>query len=403
MMAAQAAILHQLPAQTAMEPILVQMNDSNTEQNAVARYEALLNAAVDAIILIGTDGSIETCNAAAEKMFGYTADEVLGENVRTLMPEPYRAEHDSYMKHYLDTGERRIIGIGREVLAQRRNGDVFPVHLSVGEVLHGSERCFVGIISDISKRKETEQKLRQQQERLEHVTRLGTLGEMAAGIAHEINQPLTAIATYAQAAIRMLDKGMMETDRLQSVLTKMSVQADRAGQIIHRVRQLARHQTADQELVSVNGVIRDTLKLAEVDARYHQVVVDPKMQADLPRVWLNPVQIQQVVLNLMRNAIEASPAATHIGLRTASVSGGEEIEIEVTDNGPGVPPELRSEIFNPFFTTREHGTGMGLSISRSIVLSHGGQIEVGDSTSGGARFTVTLPTAIRETDGNHET
>lgn len=378
------------------------MNDSKSERNTAARYEALLDAAVDAIILIGEDGGIETFNAAAERMFGYSGDELHGKNVRTLMPEPFRAEHDAYMKHYLDTGERRIIGIGREVLARRKNGDVFPIHLSVGEVLHGGERCFVGIIADISQRKKTEQQLRRQQERLEHVTRLGTLGEMSAGIAHEINQPLTAIATYAQAAMRMLDKGMMEPDRLQSVLSKMSAQADRAGQIIHRIRELARHQTADQELVSVNAVIRDTLKLAEVDARYHQVVIDPKMEAGLPRVWLNTVQIQQVVLNLMRNAIEASPAATHIGLRTASVDGGEEIEIEVTDNGPGVPMKLRSEIFNPFFTTREHGTGMGLSISRSIVLSHGGRIEVGDSTSGGARFTVTLPTAMRETDGSNE-
>ncbi len=378
------------------------MNDSETQQGVSARYEALLDAAVDAIILIGADGGIETFNAAAENMFGYKSAEIIGQNVRTLMPAPFRKEHDGYMHHYLTTGERRIIGIGREVMAQRKNGEVFPIHLSVGEVTHEGRRSFVGIVSDISERRETEHQLRQQQERLEHVTRLGTLGEMAAGIAHEINQPLTAIATYAHAANRMIDKGMMDSDRLQSVLSKMAAQAERAGQIIDRIRTLARRQTADQELVALNSVMQDTLKLAEVDARYHQVLVDASLAEGLPKAWMNAVQIQQVVLNLMRNAIEASPPATHIGLRTAAGNDDEEIVIEVTDNGPGVPPQLRTEIFNPFFTTRKHGTGMGLSISRSIVAAHGGRIEVGDSPSGGAKFTVTLPTAIRESDGREQ-
>lgn len=362
-----------------------------------ARFAALLDAAVDGILVIDDQGRIETFNAAAERLFGYTADELRGRNIRVLMPEPYRSSHDDYLRHYLTTGEKRIIGIGREVSAQRRDGTVFPIELSVGEVMHADARRFVGIIRDISERRASERELRQQQERLEHVTRLGTLGEMAAGIAHEINQPLTAIATYAAAAQRMLASGRIDNERLDDVLGKVAAQAERAGQIIERVRELARRQSPAQELCDINVITTEALKLAEVDARYNDAAIEVDLGTNLPRAWMNSIQIQQVVLNLMRNAIEAAPGQCKIQVRTC-VRGDEALLIEVQDNGPGVPQELQAEIFNPFFTTRSEGTGMGLSISRSIVASHGGKIEVETGAAGGALFRVTLPTAIGDSD-----
>lgn len=362
-----------------------------------ARFAALLDAAVDGILVIDDQGRIETFNAAAERLFGYTADELRGRNIRVLMPEPYRSSHDDYLRHYLTTGEKRIIGIGREVSAQRRDGTVFPIELSVGEVMHADARRFVGIIRDISERRASERELRQQQERLEHVTRLGTLGEMAAGIAHEINQPLTAIATYAAAAQRMLASGRIDNERLDDVLGKVAAQAERAGQIIERVRELARRQSPAQELCDINVITTEALKLAEVDARYNDAAIEVDLGTNLPRAWLNSIQIQQVVLNLMRNAIEAGTGRCKIQVRTCA-RGDEALLIEVEDNGPGVPQELQAEIFNPFFTTRSEGTGMGLSISRSIVASHGGKIEVETGAAGGAVFRVTLPTAIGDSD-----
>ncbi|NND59659.1 MAG: PAS domain S-box protein [Gammaproteobacteria bacterium] len=364
---------------------------------AEARFAALLDAAVDAILVIDSNGQIETFNRAAERLFGYQSVEICGQNVSTLMPDKYSHAHDSYLQRYLTTGERRIIGIGREVSAMRRDGSVFPVELSVGEVATGEKRRFVGIIRDISERRASEQELRQQQERLEHVTRLGTLGEMAAGIAHEINQPLTAIATYAHAARRLLSSDRMDAVRLDDVLGKMATQAERAGQIIERIRDLARRQSPSQELCDLNAIMDETLKLAEVDARYHDAPIVVEMTPGLPHAWLNSVQIQQVVLNLLRNAIEAGGAGTKLKLRTYARSK-EELVVEVEDNGPGVPESLRTEIFNPFFTTRTDGTGMGLSISRSIVASHGGRIEVDAAPTGGAVFRVTLPTALGEID-----
>jgi len=371
---------------------LTQRSD-RMENLADARFDALLGAAVDAILVIDDKGVIETFNKAAEKLFGYPAADILGQNVSVLMPEPYRSEHDSYIARHLRTGENRIIGIGREVKGQNANGDVFPLDLSVGAIHHGTRKKFVGIIRDIRERKKTEGMLRQQQERLEHVTRLGTLGEMAAGIAHEINQPLTAIATYAQAARRLISSGQLEEERLLEILGKTGAQAERAGEIIRRIRNLARKQPAERERHDLVAVVQEALRLAEVDARLYGVRIEFREHEDLPPAWIDPVQIQQVVLNLIRNAIETVPASRQIVIQ-ASNRGREEVVVEVSDDGPGIPEDLISEIFNPFFSTKELGTGMGLSISRSIVSAHGGRLEAKNNPTGGASFSIVLPTAV---------
>ncbi|MDH3588659.1 MAG: PAS domain S-box protein [Gammaproteobacteria bacterium] len=365
----------------------------NAASLAEARFAALLDAAVDAILVISDSGRIETFNRAAEALFGYSADEIRGKNVSVLMPEPYRSEHDGYIKRYLETGEKKIIGIGREASARQKNGDFFPIDLSVGEIRHAGERRFVGIIRDISERKENARMIRQQQERLEHVMRLGTLGEMAAGIAHEINQPLTAISTYAQAAKRLINSGQLDDERLLEILDKTGTQAERAGQVIRRIRNLARKRPAKRERHDIHTVVEEVIHLAEVDTHLHNVSLEQHLPGSLPLAWIDPVQIQQVVLNLIRNAIETSPGANHVVV-SAYKRNKEEVVIDVSDDGPGIQPDLLSEIFNPFFTTKEQGTGMGLSISRSIVTSHGGRLEARNNETGGATFSVVLPTAV---------
>ncbi len=370
-------------------------DDSSPDQHGEAGFQALLDAAVDAIVVIDCRGHIETFNRSAEKLFGYSAEEIRGSNVSMLMPQPYRREHDGYLARYLETGEARIIGIGREASGQRKDGTVFPMELSVGEFRDSKTVRFVGIVRDITERKETERLIRQQQERLEHVMRLGTLGEMAAGIAHEINQPLTAISTYAQAARRLIDSGLMEDDRLLEVLEKTGAQAERAGAIIRRIRNLARKRPAQRERHDIARVVDEALRLAEVDARLHDVNLSGTAEPDLPPAWVDAVQIQQVVLNLVRNAMETTPPSTSIMVETLCRSE-EEVIIRVCDDGPGLDEDLISEIFNPFFTTKTHGTGMGLSISRSIVTSHGGRLEAKNRPDGGATFSVILPTAMNE-------
>ncbi|MBT8135458.1 MAG: PAS domain S-box protein [Gammaproteobacteria bacterium] len=367
------------------------ISDSNSE----ARFLALLDAAVDGILVIDANGIIETFNRAAEILFGYSASEVIAKKVNMLMPAPYREEHDGYIMHYLQTGERKVIGIGREVSARRKNGEEFPIELSVGEIHHGDEPKFVGIIRDLTERKETARLLRQQQERLDQVMRLGTLGEMAAGIAHEINQPLTAISTYSQAARRMIVSGQLQEERLLEILDKTRNQAVRAGEVIRRIRQMARNRPAARELRDAATVVDEALQLAETDSRLQKVALLRRDEKHRPQAWLDSVQIQQVLLNLLHNAVETDPPPTQLLVRVYSTKP-EEITVEVSDNGPGIPADLLSEIFNPFFTTKEQGTGMGLSISRSIVAAHGGRLEASSSSTGGATFSVVLPTAIDE-------
>lgn len=370
---------------------------SEQKSQSEASFRALLDAAVDGILVIDSDGLIETFNRAAEKLFGYTADEVCGRNVNILMPEPYHGQHDAYIRRYRETGEKKIIGIGREVSGLRSNGEAFPIELSVGEIRNADSTKFVGIIRDLTERKETARLMRQQQERLDHVMRLGTLGEMAAGIAHEINQPLTAISTYSQAARRMIATGQLQQERLLEILDKTGAQAARAGEVIRRIRHMARKRPAARELRDAQSVVDEAIQLAETDNRLQRILLERHYDNGLPRVWLDAVQVQQVVLNLLHNAVETEPPPTRLQVRIFS-DNKEEVVIEIGDNGPGIPVDLLSEIFNPFFTTKDQGTGMGLSISRSIIAAHGGRLLARNNPTGGATFAIVLPTAI---DGNY--
>jgi two-component system, LuxR family, sensor kinase FixL len=357
--------------------------------------QAVLDAAVEAVILIDENGIIETFNRSAERLFGWTAAEVHGKNVSLLMEGADRVGHDGYIKRFLNTGEAKIIGIGREVPARRRDGSVFPAMLAVGEVQQSNPRRFVGFLHDITLRRQAEEAARQSEARLNHFARLSTMGEMAAGLAHEINQPLTAIATFSQAATRMLSRPEgIEREDLSEALDQITAQALRAGEVIRRLRAFVKNREVRHERVDCKRVVEDSRLLLEADARSNSVQLRLQVADSLPPITADPVQLQQVLINLVRNAIEASadvPGAHREVILSASLDGEGMVEVAVADHGHGLSTEAAERLFHPFFTTKPGGTGLGLVISSSIIRAHNGRLAYRSTPGGGCTFFFTLP------------
>jgi two-component system sensor kinase FixL len=355
---------------------------------------ALLDAAVDGIILINHVGLIQVFNRSAERLFGYESSEVIGRNVGMLMTENDQGAHDSYLARYAATRVPHIIGKGREINAQRKDGSMFPALLSVGVVADTEPPRFVGFVHDITARRQTEQDGIRLQERLMHVSRLATIGEMASGIAHELNQPLAAIATYAHACDRLLSVPEPEIEEIQTALRDIADQAVRAGDIIRRLRSLTRTGNTQHGPADVNAVIAELTDLIQSDAKVHGVAYRAELAPNLPQITLDRAQIQQVVLNLVRNALEALALAQldarEVVVRTRRTPEGD-VEIAVCDNGPGVDSQIADRMFDPFCTTKPDGTGLGLAISRTIVRAHGGSLEHSPHVPAGACFAIRLP------------
>lgn len=504
----------------------------DTRSRQGLEYRAILDAAVDAIVVIDHLGTIQEFSLAAQRLFGYTPDEIIGRNVNELMPEPYHSEHDGYLQRYVGSRDPHIIGIGREVRAKRKDGSLFACDLAVGQVQGMEPPRFIGFIHDITARKESEEQLRRSeaelrlaqelanlgnyvmharagepdyfspqlyrilgvqpgdaavareeflgkwvhssdrkrvaeefalmdagksaldveyqvvlrdgtmkhlhhlaqavfgpdgrvqkyvgtihditdrrraedearvlQERLTHFSRLSTMGEMAAGLAHEINQPLSAIATYAQACQRLLRGPEPDAGDIVAALEQINAQALRAGEVIRRLRNFVKNREVKREPVNCARLLEDLRTLAETDARLHNIRLRLDCQEPLPTVYADPIQLQQVVLNLVRNAIDAMSDAPEdrreVVLMTREVTDGE-IEVTVADHGTGLAPEATEHLFNPFFTTKASGTGLGLAISRSIVRAHGGRLWHTPNEGSGVRFHFTLPVSPAVTTG----
>jgi two-component system sensor kinase FixL len=486
--------------------------------------QALLDAAADAVILITGRGQIEVFNHAAERLFGYFAVEVLGQNVKMLMTDRDRHQHDAYLERYQRTGVPHIIGIGREVIGQRKDGTEFPAALSVGRIANAEPPRYVGFIQDLTLRHQTlaavvrerdranryleavqtilvalepdrhvtlinrkgseilgydesallgvdwfeavvpseereaavarfeafiahrprrphysehhvrnsdgilrliawryvvvedsagdvtgilcsgddvtdarraEEEAREARERMMHVSRIATMGEMATGISHELNQPLAAITTYAQAAKRLLAAPQAAVNELSEALEQIAAQALRAGEIIRRLRSLVRNRETQLEPTSINGLIEELGTLTRADARMHDVRVTLNLRAGLPLIHLDPIQIQQVLLNLVRNAVQALEATEHkdreILISTVLNADGE-VEVRVRDTGPGVSAVILEKLFLPFATTKPDGSGLGLAISRSIIEAHKGSLDYTANAGRGACFVIRLPT-----------
>ena len=363
---------------------------------------SILETAPDGMIVIDQDGVIQSFSRAAEKMFGYSPDEAIGENIRILMPEPDRGGHDGYIARYLKTGEPRIIGIGRIVTAVRKDGTSFPMHLSIGEMNATGRRFFTGFAHDLTEERRTQGRLQQLQSELAHISRLSAMGEMGSALAHELNQPLSAISNYMKGSRRLLAASSdPSAGKIEAALDKAAEQAIRAGQIIQRLRDFISRRESKRGVESLSRLIEEASALGLVGAREQGVALKFDFDRASDSVLTDRVQVQQVLVNLFRNAIDsmADSPRRELAVTTRRVAGAM-IEIAVSDTGPGFAKGAQAQLFQPFFTTKKSGMGVGLSISRTIVETHGGQMRAETNEAGGATFRFTLPVAPTE-DRSH--
>ncbi len=362
-------------------------------QGREARLRSILDTTPDAIVVIDETGTIESFSASASRLFGYDPGEVVGRNVRMLMPSPYREAHDSYLRRYLETGERRIVGIGRIVVGLRKDGTTFPVELAVGEIHLNGKRLFTGFLRDITERQATEQRLHELQAELVQVSRVSSMGAMASAFAHELSQPLGAAMNYLNAVRRLLEDGSgAPAPRALEGTQRATAEIARAGQIIRRLRQFIQKGRTERSWEQLAKVIEEASALALVGAADRAIKMRFEVPADLPPVFVDRVQIQQVLTNLVRNAVEAMAESPRRDLTIAASAVPDGlVEIAVIDTGPGIPAGAVDSLFKPFFTTKTNGMGVGLSICRSIVHAHDGELRAEPNPEGGAIFRFTLP------------
>jgi two-component system sensor kinase FixL len=364
-----------------------------------AHLRSILATVPDAMVVIDEAGLILSFSAAAEKMFGYSERDVLGQNVKILMPSPDRERHDQYLINYLTTGKRKIIGIGRVTTALHSDGNTFPIELAVGEAWSGGRRIFTGFIRDLTERQETLLRLQDLQSELAHVGRVSEMGTLASSLAHELNQPLTAVASYCESARDLLGGDMEEETiaMIREAMDEAAKQSVRAGQIVRRLRDFMSHGETERHVESLQRLINEANALGLVGSREHgidvQVSLDPR--ADL--VFVDRIQVQQVLVNLIRNAIDAMVDAPvrKLSIRTARQAGFTRVTVE--DTGSGINETIAEQLFQPFVTSKQNGMGIGLSICRTIVQAHGGRIWFEPGSNGGTAFHFTLPSGESKT------
>jgi two-component system sensor kinase FixL len=378
---------------------------SASTQDALAReahLQSILDTVPDAMIVIDERGAIHSFSTAAERLFGYRAAEITGKNIKMLMPSPYQENHDGYLERYLRTGEKRIIGVGRVVVGERKNGATFPMELSVGEMRSSNQRFFTGFVRDLTEGQETEARLQELQSELVHMSRLTSMGEMASTLAHELNQPLSAIANYLKGSRKLLESAADErSTMIRDAMDKAADQALRAGEIIRRLRDFVARGEGERQVESVKKLVEEASALALVGAKDRGIRVRYVFDPTIDLVLVDRVQVQQVLLNLMRNAIEAMEESQNRELVVSAMPADDEmVAIGVADTGHGIAPEVSAQLFQPFFTTKRQGMGVGLSISRTIVEAHGGQIGVEPNPIGGTIFHFTLRAVTKEELGN---
>jgi len=345
------------------------------EQVAEARWHTLINSAVDGIIVIDASGLIETFNAAAARMFGYSEQELIGQNISVLMPEPDRSRHEGYIAHHLETGERKIIGIGRAVTAQRKDGTTFPLHLSVGEMVIDGQKHFTGILHDLSKRTELEERLRE-------ATALARIGEMAAVIAHEVKNPLAAV----RGAIQVIGGRLPHDSSDASIVKEIIGRLDALNELIQDLLVFARPPKPKMLPTDLEGLLRNTANLLRRDPSL------AAMRVELDGVT-PPLPADQNLLTVFQNLfINAAQAMHGKGvLRVTTEASGGWHTVEVADEGPGIPKEIRATLFRPFQTTKARGTGLGLATARRLVELHQGRIAVNCPAQGGTIVRIDLP------------
>ena len=368
-----------------------------------AHLQSVLDTVPDATVVIESDGTMTSFNRAAIRQFGYQPAEVIGQNVRMLMPSPYREQHDGYINRYLTTGEKRIIGIDRIVVGRRKDGSTFPMTLAVGETRVGDQIRFTGFIRDLTETQESAARLEQAQGELARLARLNELGEMASTLAHELNQPLSAIANYVQGCLRLLSQPIQPPlEMIRDALQETAKQSLRAGEIIRHLREFTTRGDTDKAPEDVKNLVEEAGALALVGSRERGVRAEFIFAAEHDLVLADRVQIQQVLMNLMRNAMEAMKDSPRRELTVRTMPfNDQQLQIEVADTGPGIAEDIAAQLFQPFVTSKAGGMGIGLSISRRIIQSHGGDLTYRRNDAGGATFSFTLPVVQEEFDEHH--
>jgi two-component system sensor kinase FixL len=341
-----------------------------------ARWRAIVDSAVDGIIVIDAHGRIEAFNHAAKRLFGYTIDEVLGRSVDMLMPSPYREEHDSYLSRYLATGRAKIIGAGREVQGLRKDGTTFPLHLSVGEITIEGERKFTGILHDLTSRVQMEGRLREQEA-------LAKLGEMAAVIAHEIKNPLAGI----RGAIQVFGGRMMQDGTNAQVLTEIVARIDALDQMMKDLLLFARPPKPRRTPLDLVPLVKTTAGLLSQDPALREV--DIQVAGTAPPVSADADMLRIVFQNLIINSGHAMQGKGRI--RVAVEPFDTTCQIAFADGGPGIPPDIRDKIFTPFFTTKSRGSGLGLPTVKRLIEAHNGYVAIDCPPAGGTTVIIRLP------------
>ena len=358
-----------------------------------AHLSSILETALDGMVVIDIAGIMQSFSRAAERMFGLSAKEAVGQSVNILMAEPDRSRHDGYLAQYHATGERHIIGVGRIVTGRRRDGSPFPLHLSIGETNVEGRRLFTGFMHDLTEERRVESRTQALQAELAHISRLSALGEMGSALAHELNQPLTAIGNYITGSRRLLaDAGLPSAARIEGALERAAEQVLRAGQIIRRLRDFVSRRAGKRKRESVAKLVEEAAALGLVGAREKGVTLKFDLDPAHDALYADRIQIQQVLVNLLRNGLDAMDGCERRELTVSSrLAAPEVLEIAVADTGPGIAQEALARLFEPFFTTKSSGLGVGLSISRGIVDAHGGEMRAENNPNGGATFRLTLP------------
>jgi two-component system sensor kinase FixL len=361
---------------------------------AEGQLQALVHTAVDGILCIDRHGRVSLYNPACERIFGWTAEDVIGRNVSMLMPRRYAERHDGFIANYLTSGTPRIIGIGRQVEGLRKDGTEFAMDLSVGEFVDQGEPLFVGIVRDLSDRVAAERRLRDLQAQLTHMGRVGAVAEMGSALAHELNQPLTAISLFLAASDRALES---DPEKARALFARAQDEAQRAGDIVRKIRQMVERGDEERRRVDLSEIVRDAAELCRVvDADGEAIIDVDELEFD-GTVFADPTQIRQIMVNLVKNALDATLGQTDRRIRIRSyLDGPDDVCVLVEDNGPGIDPELRPRLFAPFVSGKPDGLGMGLSICRTIAETHGGNLELADTAGApdnlsGARFLLRLP------------
>lgn len=358
------------------------------------KFEAVMNTLVDGAIMIDACGRISSFNRACEIMFGYQKDEVINQNISLLMPEPYRGHHDQYIQNYQSSLQPKIIGIGREVEGQRRDGSVFPMHLSVGEVKgdHVKDSSFVGIIRDLTEEYEAREQYERLQQQHFHLSRVSAMDQMGTTIAHELNQPLTAIMNYMDAGVTMVKEGEgSDLEMLSLVMEKSSEQAGRAAAILSRLRRFIETGDVEKRVASPLQLIETSAELIMPLFKNDNIRIQYEVEDRLSNILVSSVQIQQVLVNLIKNACEAMLDETEKVLTLKAYSSKNSVIICVKDTGKGLSRTDFATLYEPFASEKANGLGVGLSICRTIIHNHNGQLWAERNASRGSCFYISLP------------